>query len=226
MAAPTGMLFDEPQAKPLSTVGVPMPGAYYLFFATGTVVPAAVYADGLLTTTLSQTPGQAQPSCTADANGRFNAIYLDPNVVYRVQLFNSSNVKLEDVDPYVVAASQNSLSQAATGLVTCTSGMTTNPSATAKFWRQGPMAMMEIPPILGTASAATNVAHFSIAYPTGFAPTIAKGGSMFFVNAGNVVPASFLMSSTEIQVSLTPIANFAAGSLGWNLSVVLNYPVD
>ncbi|MGO9039313.1 MAG: glycosyl hydrolase family 28-related protein [Steroidobacteraceae bacterium] len=102
MTTPTGILFSDPQAKPLSTVGQPQAAAYYLFYLTGGTTPAPVYADGLLTTALSQTPGAAQPSCTADSAGRFNPIYMNPSLVYRVQLYNSLGVKLEDTDPYVV----------------------------------------------------------------------------------------------------------------------------
>ncbi len=106
MTTPTGILFNDPQAKPLSTVGQQQAGAYYLFFETGTLTPANVYADGALTTPLSQTPGAAQPSCTADSSGRFNPIYMaSANSPYRVQLFTAGGVKLEDTDPYVVPAS-------------------------------------------------------------------------------------------------------------------------
>ena len=99
---PTGILFNDPQAKPLSTTGSPQAGAYWIFYLTGTTTPANVYQDGGLTTPLSQVPGTAQPSCTADSAGRFNPIYLDPSVTYRVQLFNQTGSKLEDTDPYVV----------------------------------------------------------------------------------------------------------------------------
>jgi hypothetical protein len=101
MSAPTGILFNNPLPEPLSTSGQPMTGAYYIFYLTGTTTPANVYYDGLLTTPLSQTPGAAQPSCTANSAGQFNAIYLNPSTIYRVQLFSSLDVKLEDNDPYV-----------------------------------------------------------------------------------------------------------------------------
>lgn len=101
MTTPTGSLFNDPQAKPLSTIGLPQAGAYWLFYLTGTTTPTNVYADGLLTTPLSQVPGTTQPSCTADSAGRFNQIYLNPSTIYRVQLYNSLGVKLEDTDPYV-----------------------------------------------------------------------------------------------------------------------------
>jgi hypothetical protein len=107
MTAPTGILFVDPQIKPLSPTGAPQAAAYQLFFLTGTLTPANVYADGALTTPLSQTPGAPQPSCTADSAGRFNPIYLNPATTYRVQQFNSSGGKLEDVDPYVVPGGGN-----------------------------------------------------------------------------------------------------------------------
>lgn len=110
---PTGILFNDPQARPLSNSGQFQPGAYYLFYLTGSTTPVNVYADGALTTPLSQVPAQAQPSCTADAFGRFNPIYLNPAVVYRVQLFTSAGIKTEDTDPYVVPLSN--LSAAAVG---------------------------------------------------------------------------------------------------------------
>lgn len=116
MTTPTGVLFSDPQIKPLSTVGLPQAASYYLFFLTGTTTPTNVYADGLLATPLSQTPGASQPSCTADSAGRFNPIYLNPATVYRVQLFTAGNVKLEDTDPYVVPGIIN-FTQAAVGAI-------------------------------------------------------------------------------------------------------------
>lgn len=115
MALPQGILFNDPQAKPLSTSGQFQAGSYYLFYLTGTTTPANVYADGALTTPLSQTPGQTQPSCTADGFGRFNPIYMNPAIVYRVQLFSSTNVKLEDIDPYVVPLTAGGLTQSIVG---------------------------------------------------------------------------------------------------------------
>lgn len=103
MAAPsTGILFYEGRAKPLSTIGLIQPGSYYLFFKTGTLTPTNVYADGNLTTPLSQTPGNSAGT-TASSDGRMVPIYLDPAVTYRYQLYNVFNVLLEDVDPFVPA---------------------------------------------------------------------------------------------------------------------------
>lgn len=96
---PNGILFYEARAKPLNTVGGIQPGSYYQFYQTGTLTPATVYADGGLTTPLSQTPGTG--GTTAASDGRLVPIYLDPSVIYRYQLYNSNNVLLEDIDPYV-----------------------------------------------------------------------------------------------------------------------------
>ena len=103
MAFPQGVLFYDPYDKPLSTAGQVQAGCYRLFFVSGTGfgTPQNVYADGALLTVLSQVPGQAQPSCTADGNGRFNPIYLNPALLYGVQLFSSTGTLLQQTDPYV-----------------------------------------------------------------------------------------------------------------------------
>lgn len=98
-AAPTGALFYEPRVKPLSTTGQQQPGAYYQFYLTGTTTSTPVYADGELSTILSQTPGTG--GTTAASDGRLVPIYLDPDIIYRVQLYSAVGVLLEDTDPYV-----------------------------------------------------------------------------------------------------------------------------
>ena len=111
MTTPTGILFSDPQVKPLSTVGQFQAGCYYCFFVTGSTTPANVYADGALSTPLSQpTPGSVNPSAgtVAASDGRFVPIYLNPATLYRVQLYNAAGTKLEDTDPYVVPGGSSS----------------------------------------------------------------------------------------------------------------------
>lgn len=98
-APPTGVLFNEARAKPLSTIGLIQPGAYYQFYLTGTTTPANVYADGSLATPLSQTPGTG--GTTAASDGRLVPIYMNPAIIYRYQLYSVFGVLLEDVDPYI-----------------------------------------------------------------------------------------------------------------------------
>lgn len=94
MTAPAGVLFYDGRAKPLSQTGVFQPGCTLQFFLTGTTTPANVYADGALTTPLSQ-------PITAASDGRFVPIYLNPATIYRYQLFNNVSVMQEDIDPFV-----------------------------------------------------------------------------------------------------------------------------
>lgn len=94
MTIPTGILFYDPQAKPLDINGKFQAGCYLVFYLTGTTSVAPVFADGNLTVSLGN-------QVTADGNGRFAPLYLNPSTIYRVQLFDANNNKLEDVDPYV-----------------------------------------------------------------------------------------------------------------------------
>ena len=54
----------------------PYPGAQWFFYATGTLTPQAVFANGDLSTSLGAV-------VTADGGGRFVPIYLDANKAYR-----------------------------------------------------------------------------------------------------------------------------------------------
>lgn len=120
MTTPTGNLFFEPRDKPLSTTGQFQAGCYRCYFVTGGTTPTAVYADGLLTTPLSQpVAGSVNPSAgtVSDSAGRFVAIYLDPAVIYRAQLYSAAGSLLDDTDPYIpsggTAASSTSALQLA-----------------------------------------------------------------------------------------------------------------
>jgi hypothetical protein len=111
MTTPTGVLFYDGRAKPLDVNGVFQPGCYVCFFQTGTLTPTNVYADGLLTTPLSQpTPASVNPTggTVAASDGRFVPMYLDPSVIYRYQMFNALGSLLEDVDPFVAGPNLSS----------------------------------------------------------------------------------------------------------------------
>lgn len=101
----TGQLFYDPVARPLSAVGVAMPGAYYNFYVSGTTNPATVYQDPALT--LPYPAASLNGSAAlfsviqADGTGAFTPIYLNPQTIYRVQLYNSTWSLIEDVDPYI-----------------------------------------------------------------------------------------------------------------------------
>jgi len=101
----TGQLFYDPVARPLSSLGVSMPGAYYNFYVSGTTNPAQVYQDAGLTLPYpAASLNGSQPLYTviqADGTGAMPPMFLNPEVIYRVQLYNSTWSLIEDVDPYV-----------------------------------------------------------------------------------------------------------------------------
>jgi hypothetical protein len=105
--SPTGQLFYDPIARPLSSVGVVMPGAYYNFYVSGTTNPATVYQDAALSLPYPTAPLNGSAAIysvvQADGTGAFLPIFLLPATIYRIQLYTSAWQLLEDVDPYVPA---------------------------------------------------------------------------------------------------------------------------
>jgi hypothetical protein len=101
----TGQLFYDPVPRPLSSLGVAMPGANYNFYVSGTTNPATVYQDAGLTLPYPAAAlnGSAPlfSVVTADGTGAMPPIFLNPKIIYRVQLYSSTWSLIEDVDPYV-----------------------------------------------------------------------------------------------------------------------------
>jgi hypothetical protein len=101
----TGQLFYDPIPRPLSALGTALPGAYYNFYVSGTTSPATVYQDAGLTLPY---PAAALNGSSplyqviqAGGTGAFSPIYLNPQTIYRVQLYTSTWSLIEDVDPFV-----------------------------------------------------------------------------------------------------------------------------
>jgi hypothetical protein len=120
-----GVLLHEPQVD----LGPAFAMAVYTFFLTGTSTPTPVYQNGTLTTTF---PAPTN-TVTADAYGRFPAIYLDPAIVYRVVLTSSAIVGgSRTTDFYTPAlATTGSSSVAAVGLTVDAEGEYTIVAPTA-----------------------------------------------------------------------------------------------
>jgi hypothetical protein len=101
----TGQLFYDPIARPLSSLGQAMPGAYYNFYVSGTSTPAQVFQDAAQTLPFpAASLNGSQPLFSvvqADGTGAFPLMFLNPLLIYRVQLYSSSWSLTEDVDPYV-----------------------------------------------------------------------------------------------------------------------------
>jgi hypothetical protein len=101
----TGQLFYDPVARPLSSLGVAMPGAFYNFYVSGTTNPAQVFQDAGLTLPFpaASLNGSAPlfSVVQADGTGAMPPMFLNPQTIYRVQRYTSTWVLDEDVDPYV-----------------------------------------------------------------------------------------------------------------------------
>lgn len=101
----TGQLFYDPVARPLSALGVAMPNAYYNFYVSGTTNPAQVYQDAALTLPFPAASLNGSAALytviQADGTGAMPPMFVNPQTIYRVQLYSSTWSLIEDVDPYV-----------------------------------------------------------------------------------------------------------------------------
>lgn len=111
MALPTGILFTGPRNKPLDAAGRFQPNATRKFFLTDGVTLAPVYRDARFQYPHSQSP----TPITADGDGRFPLIYMDPTITYRAQLFSVGGVLLEDANPYINNPFSYQIAQKPTG---------------------------------------------------------------------------------------------------------------
>jgi hypothetical protein len=113
-----------PYREAQSCLGPTFAGATYKFFLTGTTTPANVYQDGALTN-----PFPITGFVTADSYGRFPPIYLDTSVIYKVQLYDSTNTLRWTVDPYTALLSTVGTSALSThGVNIATTGEVTIPA--------------------------------------------------------------------------------------------------
>lgn len=88
----TYQLFNLPKATQIDSSVRVTPGARAYFYATTTTTPQNTYTDAARTTPSSN-------PVVADANGVFAPIYLDPTLLYRLDLKTSADVLIYTVDP-------------------------------------------------------------------------------------------------------------------------------
>lgn len=88
----THQLFNVPPQQPLSAAGRILAGAKARFYLTTTDTPVNVW------TTSALNVAHAVP-VVADSAGRFAAIYLDPEVTYKVTITDANDVLLYTIDP-------------------------------------------------------------------------------------------------------------------------------
>jgi hypothetical protein len=106
-----GLLLAQPVLRAIDDNGDPMPGATMQFYVTGTTTPTPVYSSATLGTAL------ANP-VVADSGGLFPPMWLDPTVTYRVQLYSSAGVLIQDIDPASESVVEATQAQVNTGTAT------------------------------------------------------------------------------------------------------------
>ena len=88
-------LFYLPFRPVFNSRGLPVGGAKVYFYKTGTTTLATVYADGGLTTPLTN-------PVPADALGQLPDIYMPYDVIFRVRIVDRKGLALgSDIDPYI-----------------------------------------------------------------------------------------------------------------------------
>jgi hypothetical protein len=90
------MYLSDPLFDIVNAVGAPISGAKARFYLTQTTNNATTYSDSALTTPNTN-------PVIADSAGRFPPIYLNPDVSYRLQILDASNVLIVDRDPIYTA---------------------------------------------------------------------------------------------------------------------------
>lgn len=85
-------IFNLPPQQPLSAAGRVLPGSKLYFYLTTTSTPTPVY------TTSALSVAHTQP-LVADAGGRFDTVYLDPEITYKATVTDANDVLLYTIDP-------------------------------------------------------------------------------------------------------------------------------
>lgn len=236
-----GILFQIPNPQPLGEYGGVLKGAYWKFYYSKGLVPAKVYADGALTTQLSQVPGTAQPSCTADAFGRFNPIYLDPTAIYRAQLFTAMGQERENVDPYVVPANFSALQgTSGTGTLRLTDSVNTESGVAFAWFLSAGNEMCTLQ--VASCAIASATTTLSLQYDTGqpWPPMIQgffeTGDSYHSIPATNnniyITAAARIGLQQDIQLEADPTVGLSSWTTGGGsnkglpVGFTITYPIQ
>lgn len=91
----TGRTYSHPFARAFTTAGVPAAGEKLYFYLAGGTTATDTYADAALSVP------NANP-VVADSAGRWPAIFLDPDVSYRIVQKTAADVEVDDVDGYTI----------------------------------------------------------------------------------------------------------------------------
>jgi hypothetical protein len=140
-----GLLLAQPVLRAIDANGVPMAGAQLQFYVTGTTTPTPAYSDATLGTPLSN-------PVVADSGGLFVPIWLDPTVVYRVQLLTSAGALVQDIDPASESVVEATQTQVNAGTAT---GIYVSPAKLAAW--SGVAGALGFTPLNKAGDTATNL---------------------------------------------------------------------
>jgi hypothetical protein len=210
MTNPLGVLFVEPQNKPLSTAGLPQANCFRVFYVTGTTTLATIYQDGALTNPFSQSP----TPITADSAGRFPPIYLDPAVIYRVQLYSAGSTigvttPLEDVDPYVPAPRNLFVKLKLTATSRVTSVVSADPDLQIPIPGAGTYAYEALLEVITSGSSGSNPgATIGIAFSGSLSALFATSNVVLGNMDGSVASSGAINANNNYSLNGANVLNF------------------
>ena len=149
-----GQLLPQALWTALDANGAPISGATLTFYLTGTTTPATVYTDSALSVPAGLS------ARTSDSAGRFNQLYFDEAVIYKVVLKDAAGTAIDTIDPLNFALPVDDIGapgvnylQDLSGVLSGTSVSTTAFSAAISTISADP-GVIELPPETLTMSAA------------------------------------------------------------------------
>jgi hypothetical protein len=184
-----GQLFTLAYTKPLSTAGTPLPFAQMFFYVSGSgfMTQQTVYADIAMQTPLTQ-------PITADTNGRFVPVFMNPALQYGWQLIPVSG-PVQQADPVNV--------QDTSIPVSAFKAVSTGRSPSAPL-AADPDLTYSIP-TAGTYRVELFLQLSGSGSPLGFSYEIEFSGSLNS-SAGNILAVAGLFNNTGVSNSQASVA--------------------
>lgn len=200
-----GQLFTLAYTKPLSASGAPQPFAQMFFYVSGSgfTTQQTVYADIALQNPLTQ-------PITADANGRFAPVFMNPALQYGWQLIPVSGptqqadpVNVQNTAIPVVAVKATTTSRSSTTTLTVDPELSYSIPAAGTY-------RVELDIQIGTTASGTTP---GFSYEVSFSGTVNSSAGNTLAVAG-VVNGGAITSAESSTTLNTPSTGIALGATG------------
>jgi hypothetical protein len=161
-----------PGNRAFNSNGFPESGAVLKFYVTGTLTPLSVYTDAALTVS-------AGASVTANGAGRFDPLYADETVPYRLRVLDAAGAELDDIDPIYFGASTDASTSATNAANSASAASTSATNAAISATAASGSATSASGSATAASTSATNAANSATAAATSAtdAATSATGAS-------------------------------------------------